>query len=96
MQPAGMGTVGMGARYRMESEVAYAGLKAPGVPGRLTPYSRLRWAEKSRELAWGASWPLPARSQLALPGTFELEGLRRENTMGPSDLALLVRMSIPF
>ena len=96
MQPAGMGTVGMGARYRMESEVAYAGLKAPGLPGRLTPYSRLRWAEKSRELAWGASWPLPARSQLALPGTFALEGLRRETTMGPSDLALLVRMSIPF
>ena len=96
LQPAGMGVMGMGASYRMESEVAYAGLKAPGLPGRLTPYSRLRWTGHGRELAWGASWLLPARSQLALPGTFALEGLRRENTIGPSDLALLVRMSIPF
>ena len=95
LRPAGMGATGLGSRYRLDSEVAYAGLEALGLPGPLTPYSRLRWVGRGRELALGAQWSL-TRSQLALPGTFELEGLRRETTMGPSDLALLLRMSIPF
>ena len=95
LRRSGMGATGLGSRYRLDSEVAYAGLEALGLPGPLTPYSRLRWVGRGRELALGAQWSL-TRSQLALPGTFELEGLRRETTMGPSDLALLLRMSIPF
>ena len=95
LRRSGMGATGLGSRYRLDSEVAYAGLEALGLPGPLTPYSRLRWVGRGRELALGAQWSL-TRSQLALPGTFELEGLRRETTTGPSDLALLLRMSIPF
>ncbi len=96
MRPAGMGAMGMGSQSRMESEVAYAGLKAPGLPGLLTPYGRLRRAGQVRELAWGAAWSLPSRSQLALPATFELETIRRETSTGPADLAVLAQMSIPF
>ena len=95
-RPPGMGAMGMGSQSRMESEVAYGGLKALGLPGLLTPYSRLRWAGQGRELAWGTAWSLPPRSQLALPLMLELEALRRENRTGPADLAVLVRMSIPF
>ncbi len=52
-RPVGMDAMGMGSQNRMESEVAYGGLKALGLPGLLTPYSRLRWAGQGRELAWG-------------------------------------------
>ena len=58
MRPAGIGAMGMGSQSRMESEVAYAGLKAPGLPGLLTPYGRLRRAGQGRELALGAAWSL--------------------------------------
>ena len=96
MRPAGMGAMGMGSQSRMESEVAYAGLKAPGLPGRLTPYGRLRRAGQGRELALGAAWNLTTGSQLARPATFEFETIRRETSTGPADLALLAQMSIPF
>ena len=95
-RPAGMGAMGLSSQYRMESEVAYGGLKAPGVPGLLTPYSRLRWAGQGRELAWGTAWSLPPCSQLAPPLMLETEAMRRESATGPADLAVLVRMSIPF
>ena len=95
-RPPGMGAMGMSSQSRMESEVAYGGLKTLGLPGLLTPYSRLRWAGQGRELAWGTAWSLPPRSQLALPLMLELEALRRENRTGSADLAVLVRMSIPF
>ena len=96
MRPAGMGAMGMGAQYRMESEVAYAGMKAPGVPGLLTPYSRLRWSGQGRELALGTAWSLPPRSQLALPLMLEIETMRRESGTGPADLGVSLRVSIPF
>ena len=95
-RPPGMGAMGMSSQSLMESEVAYAGLTAPGVPGLLTPYSRLRWAGQGRELAWGTAWSLPPRSPLALPLMLELEAVRRETRTGPADLAVLVRMSTPF
>ena len=95
-RPVGMDAMGMSSQSRMESEVAYAGLKALGVPGLLTPYSRLRWAGQSRELAWGTAWSLPPRSQQGLPLILEWEAMERENSMGPAGLAMLVRMSIPF
>ena len=88
--------MGMGSQSRMESEVAYGGLRVLGLPGPLTPYSRLSWTGYGRELAIGAHWSLPPRSQLALPSMLELEAMRRENRTGPADLAVLVRMSIPF
>ena len=96
MRPAGKGAMGIGSQYRMESEVAYAGMKALGLPGLLTPYSRLRWAGQDRELALGTAWSLPTRSQQALPLMFELEAIRRETQTGAADLALLARMSIRF
>ena len=44
-RPPGMGAMGMSSQSRMESEVAYGGLKMLGLPGLLmTPYGRLRWA----------------------------------------------------
>ena len=96
MHPAGMGAMGIGSQYRMESEVAYAGLEARGVPGLLTPYSRLRRAGQGRELALGTQWSLPTRSQQALPLMLELEAMRRENRTGPADLGVLLRVSIPL
>ncbi len=94
--PVGMDAAGMGSQSRMESEVAYGGLKALGLPCLLTPYSRLRWAGQGRELAWGTACSLPPRSQLALPLRLEMEATRRKNRTGPTDLAVMVRMSIPF
>ena len=92
MRPAGMGAMGMGAQYRIKSEVAYAGMKAPGIPGLLTPYSRLRWAGQGRELALGTAWSLSA----ALPAMLQLEAMRRESGTGPADLGVSLRVSIPF
>ncbi len=95
-RPVGMDAMGMGSQSRMESEVAYGGLRVLGLRSPLTPYSRLRWTGYGRELAIGAQWGLPPRSQLALPLMLEMEAMRRENRTGPADLAVLVRMSIPF
>ncbi len=92
MRPTGMGAMSMASQYRMESEVAYAGMKAPGVPGLLTPYSRLRWAGPGRELALGTAWSLSA----ALPAMLELEAMRRETRTGPADLGMSLRVSIPL
>ncbi len=87
-RPAGMGAMGRGSQPRMESEVAYAGLTAPGVPGLLTPYSRLRWTGQGRELAWGTAWSL----RQAQAWTLEVEAIKR----GPADRAVLMHMSTPF
>ena len=95
-RPMGMGAPGMGSQSRMESEVVYGGMKVLGIRSPLTPYSRLRWAGQGRELAMGAQWTLPARSQLALPFMLELEGIRQERRTGPANLGVLLRMSIPF
>ena len=96
MRPAGMGAMAMGSQYRMESEVAYGGVKALGLPGLLTPYSRWRWGGQGRELALGTAWSLPTGSQQALPLLLELETIRREAQTGPADLAVLARLSLPF
>ena len=96
MHPTGMGAMGLGAQYRMESEVAYGARNALGLPGLLTPYSRLRLIGQGRELALGTAWSLPARSQLAPPATLELEAIRRENRTGPAELGGLLRVSLPF
>ena len=92
MRPLGMRVMGMSSQYRMESEVAYGGLNAPGVPGLLTPYCRLRWAGQGRELALGTAWSLSA----ALPAMLKLEAMRRESATGPADLGMSLRVSIPL
>ncbi len=92
MRPARMGAPGLGSQFRMGSEVAYAGIKAPGLPGVLTPYGRLRWSGHNRELAWGTSWS----PVVDLPAMLELEAIRRENLTGPADLGVFLRASIPF
>ena len=97
MHPAGMGALGTSSQYRMEIDVAYGdGMKSLGLPGLLTPYSRLRWTGQGRELSLGTEWSLPARSRQSLPSTLELEITRQENKTGPADLAVLARMSISF
>ena len=96
MHPAGMGALGLGSQYRMAGEVAYGGVKALGLPGLLTPYSRLRWDGQGRELALGTAWSLPTGSQQGLPLLLELETTRREAQTGPADLAVLARLSLPF
>ncbi len=95
-RPPGMGAMGMSSQSRMESEVAYGGLRILGLPSPLTPYSRLRWTGQGRELAMGTQWSLPPRSHQALPLMLELEAMRRESRTGPAVLAVLARMSIPF
>ena len=97
MHPAGMGALGTSSQYRMEIDVAYGdGMKSLGLPGLLTPYSRLRWTGQSRELSLGTEWSLPARSRQSLPSTLKLEVTRQENKTGPADLAVLARLSISF
>ena len=97
MHPAGMGALGTSSQYRMEIDVAYGdGMKSLGLPGLLTPYSRLRWTGQSRELSLGTEWSLPASSRQSLPSTLELEVTRQENKTGPADLAVLARLSISF
>ncbi len=94
---AGMGALWLDPQYQMESEVAYAGIKAPGLPGVLTPFSRMRWSGQGRELGLGSMWTPSARSeQPVLPATIELEGQRRESRAGPSELAIMLHVSIPF
>ncbi len=95
-RPVGTGALGLGTAFRMQSEVAYGGMKAPGLAGLLTPYSRLRWAGQGREVALGASWNPAESRQSALPLTIELEALRRENRTDPSHHELLLRVSIPL
>ena len=95
MHPAGMGALGTSSQYRMEIDVAYGdGMKSLGLPGLLTPYSRLRWTGQGRELSLGTEWSLPTRSRQSLPSTLELEITRQENRTGPADLAVLARLSI--
>ncbi len=94
--PLQAGALGQGPRFRMESELAWGGLKALGLPGLFTPYSRLRWAGQGREIAWGTSWNLLAKGQSALPFTLELESVQHASTMGRSEYGLLLRLSIPF
>ena len=95
-RPLQAGALGQGSRFRMESELAWGGLKALGLPGLFTPYSRLRWAGQGREIAWGTSWNLLAKGQSALPFTLELESVRHASTMGRSEYGLLLRLSIPL
>ena len=84
--------MGIGSQYRMETEVAYAGLKAPGLAGLLTPYSRIRWTGYGRELTMGTAWSLSA----ALPAMLELEAIGRETLTGPVDLGVFLQASIPL
>ena len=95
-RPVGMDAMGMGSQSRMASEVAYGGLTALGVPGLLTPYSRLRWAGQDRALSVGTQWGLPTRSPQALAWTLEVEAIKRETRTGRADRAMLMRMSTPF
>ena len=95
-RPAGMGAMGRGSQFRMESEANYAGLTAPGVPGTLRPYSRLHLAGQGRALSVGTQWSLPTRSLQALPWRLEVEAIKRETRTGLADRAILMRMSTPF
>ena len=95
-RPVGTGALAPANAFRMESEVAYGGIKAPGLPGLLTPYSRLRWAGSGREMTVGASWNLAEGGRSPVPFTIELEALRREDVTDAFHHELLLRISTPL
>ena len=94
-----IGTMWQETQVRVDGEIGYAGLLTPfGLPGTVMPYSRARFSGYGQEFGVGTRWT-PAESSSTdrlLPATFELEGLTRETRTGLSDLALVLRMSIPF
>ena len=53
-RPRGISALGLSSRFRIESEVAYGALSAFGLPGRLTPYGRVRVSGPDRELSVGS------------------------------------------
>ena len=95
----GIGAMWMETQLRVDGEVGYAGLLPPlGLPGTVMPYSRARWSGYGQEFGVGTRWTPSetAAVNTLIPATFELEGLSRETRAGLSDLALVLRMSIPF
>ena len=94
-----IGTMWQETQVRVDGEVGYAGLLTPfGLPGTVMPYSRARFSGYGQEFGVGTRWT-PAESSsrdTLIPATFELEGLTRETRTGLSDMALVLRMSIPF
>ncbi len=94
-----IGTMWQETQVRVDGEIGYAGMLTPfGLPGTVMPYSRARFSGYGQEFGVGTRWT-PAESSSTdrlLPATFELEGLTRETRTGLSDLALVLRMSIPF
>ncbi len=96
LQP--LGTLYQDSMVRVDGEVGYAGIMTPlGLPGTVMPYSRARWSGYGQEFGVGTRWmPSENSENNLLPATFELEGLSRETRRGLNDIALLVRMSIPF
>jgi hypothetical protein len=94
----GVGALWQESQVRVDGEVGYAGIRTPlGLPGTVMPYSRARWSGYGQEFGVGTRWmPSENSENNLLPATFELEGLTRETRTGLNDLALVLRMSIPF
>ncbi len=94
-----IGSMWQETQVRVDGEIGYAGMLTPfGLPGTVMPYSRARFSGYGQEFGVGTRWT-PAETSSTdslLPATFELEGLTRETRTGLSDLALVLRMSIPF
>ena len=94
-----IGSMWQETQVRVDGEVGYAGILTPfGLPGTVMPYSRARFSGYGQEFGVGTRWT-PAETSSTdslIPATFELEGLTRETRTGLSDLALVLRMSIPF
>ncbi len=90
--PARIEATGNGLPYQFGTELAYAGLTAPGLPGLLTPYTRITWRRHGRELAVGSTWSLSD----TLPAMSELGISMRENQTGPAEFGVFLRVSIPL
>ena len=94
-----IGSMWQETQVRVDGEIGYAGILTPfGLPGTVMPYSRARFSGYGQEFGVGTRWT-PAETSSTdslIPATFELEGLTRETRTGLSDLALVLRMSIPF
>ena len=87
--------LGLEADLSMVSEVAYGGLQVRGLPGVLTPYSRLRWNGQGDEVALGAAWQ-PGEASPRTGGTrVELEGVRRDY-LDLADAGVWLRLLMPF
>ena len=94
----GLGAMWQETQVRVDGEIGYAGILTPlGLPGTVMPYSRARWSGYGQEFGVGTRWtPAETSERNLLPATFELEGLTRETRSGLEDVAVLLRMSIPF
>ena len=90
--PARIEATGNGLPYQFGTELAYAGLTARGLPGLLTPYTRITWTRHGRELAVGSTWSLSD----TLPAMSELGVSMRENQTGPAEFGVFLRVSIPL
>ena len=90
--PAWIEATGNGLPYQSGTELAYAGLTAPGLPGLLTPYTRITWTRHGRELAVGSTWSLSD----ALPAMSESGVSVRENQTGSAEFGVFLRVSIPL
>ena len=90
--PARIEATGNGLPYQFGTELAYAGLTAPGLPGLLTPYTRITRTRNGRELAVGSAWSLSDTQ----PAMSELEVSMRENQTGPAEFGVFLRVSIPL
>ncbi len=98
VRATGIGAMWQETQLRVDGEIGYAGILTPlGLPGTVMPYSRARWSGYGQEFGVGTRWmPSENSENTLLPATFELEGLSRETRRGLNDIAVLLRMSIPF
>ena len=79
---------------RIDSEAGY-GLEVLQGRGLLTPFSRLRWTGRGKQLSVGSEFGLQSPSPDAHPLNLELEGTRGKSSRG-TDLGVRIRMSVPF
>ena len=82
------------AGNRIESKAAF-GMEVLQGRGLLTPFSRLRWSDRGRELSVGSEFGLQSGSPDTNPVNLELEGTRGKSSRG-ANMGVRIRMSIPF
>ena len=79
---------------RVDGEAAY-GLEVLQGRGLLTPFGRLRWSGRRKQLSVGSEFGLQPTNPDSNPLNLELEGVRGKSSRG-ADMGVRIRMSIPF
>ena len=82
------------AGNRIDSEAAY-GMEVLQGRGLLTPFSRIRWSDRGKELSVGSEFGLQPVSSDTNPLNLELEGTRGKSGRG-ANMGVRIRMSVPF